>query len=66
MSIAAYSQPSFGPDLVTVTAEAPDRRTGYANVNIRVLRCKIGDLVKATEQGLALKIQPETCKRPTE
>lgn len=61
-SIAPYEQPKFGADLVMVTAQAPDGRTGFAYVNVRRLRCKVGDIVDATEQGVTLTIEPHSCR----
>ena len=61
-SIAPYDQPKVGPDLVMVTAQAPDGRTGFAYVNVRRLRCRVGDTVDATEQGVTLTIEPHSCR----
>ncbi len=46
---------------VTIVARTADGRTGRMSVPAHKLRCKVGDRIRATRQGVSVRLDPASC-----
>lgn len=62
-SIAPHFDPKWYPDEVVVTARSQNRAMGSKSVPIARLNCRVGDTIRGSVQGLALKLDEHACER---
>lgn len=63
VSIAPHSNPKWNPDEVVVTVRSEEGAMGSKSVLTARLKCRVGDTVHGTAQGLAFTLDNHACKR---
>ncbi len=61
VNIAPGFRPKWDTDKVQVTARSLDGLVGVKNVPLAQLKCRVGDTVRASAQGIALTLDDRAC-----
>lgn len=61
VDIAHGPQPGWDTDKVQITARNSDGLMTEKSVQLALLKCRVGDTVKATAQGVALTLDDRAC-----
>jgi hypothetical protein len=63
VSIAPHENPKWNPDEVVVTARTADGAFGSKSVLVARLKCRVGDTVHGSAQGISLTLDDQVCER---